>query len=274
MKKIACRYAIIRFMPYRETEEFANVGIVLASPATGYFDFKLLTRRYGHITSFFDELDSHTYSSAIKLFAGELARIKSLTESDQRQSPEELRSLFDALVQPREAIMRFSELRPRLADAPREALEQLFKHYVERDFVTPEYKEYVVLKRVKQLVNSLKLDNPFRAMHLGDEFASAQFPLVQAEAGGVARKVIKPFFLDQDEPSKIINHGGAWVDRVKRLRNRKLLPNDVLFAVDGPSQSAGNRYIAFREICDDLSAFDIAVIRTQEERKIIEFATA
>ena len=58
MKKIACRYAIIQFMPYTETGEFANVGVVLACPETGYFDFKLQTKRYARITAFFNELDA------------------------------------------------------------------------------------------------------------------------------------------------------------------------------------------------------------------------
>ncbi len=46
LNKLACRYAILRFLPYTETGEFANVGVVLACPATGYFGFKLETRRY------------------------------------------------------------------------------------------------------------------------------------------------------------------------------------------------------------------------------------
>ncbi len=31
--KVACNYAIIRFLPYPETEEFVNVGVVLACPS-------------------------------------------------------------------------------------------------------------------------------------------------------------------------------------------------------------------------------------------------
>lgn len=272
MNKLAYRYAIIRFMPYRETEEFANVGVVLTCPEIGYFDYKLQTRRYAHITSFFEELDSSTYSNAIKLFKGELARIKEQITSVQSESPDILRKVFDSLLQPRESIIRFSEGRPRLSEKPDDTLNQLFSFYVDRSFATHEYKETVVLRRVKQLVNSLKLEKPFRAQHIGDEIASAKFPLVQQAGDGQFLKAIKPFFLNQEEPGKIINHGGAWVDKVKRLRNRGLLPDSVLFAVDGPSQSAGNRYVAFQEICEDLRELDVAVIPTNDEQRIIEFA--
>ena len=53
MNKLACRYAILKFLPYTETGEFANVGVVLACPATGFFGFKLETRRYARFTDFF-----------------------------------------------------------------------------------------------------------------------------------------------------------------------------------------------------------------------------
>ncbi|MGM0927683.1 MAG: DUF3037 domain-containing protein [Pseudomonadota bacterium] len=32
MKRIACQYVILRFMPYVETGEFANVGVVMIPP--------------------------------------------------------------------------------------------------------------------------------------------------------------------------------------------------------------------------------------------------
>lgn len=33
--KYACLYSIVGFAPYAETEEFANVGILLSAPASG-----------------------------------------------------------------------------------------------------------------------------------------------------------------------------------------------------------------------------------------------
>jgi hypothetical protein len=35
------QYAVVRFMPFIETREFANVGVVLIAPKTGKFLFKL-----------------------------------------------------------------------------------------------------------------------------------------------------------------------------------------------------------------------------------------
>lgn len=272
MTKFACRYAIIRFVPYRETGEFANVGVVLACPETGYFDYQVETRRYGRITSFFEEIDGNEYISALRLFAGELARVKKQIEQQSVSSFEMLRELFEVVVQPREAIFSFSESRPRLAEDPSELLTHLYEHYAQHSFVTAEYKEKVISRRVRQIVNSLQLDIPFRQETIGDVIASAQFPLVQKSEDGGYLKAIKPFLLDQSEPGKIIHHGGLWVDKMTRLRRRKLLPQDVMFAVAGPDQNSGNRHEAFSEICEDLHRLDIAIAPASDDQQIIRFA--
>ena len=58
MKKFACQYALLRFRPFVETGEFANVGVVLLAPEARFFGFKLLNKqRHGRITHFFHQLD-------------------------------------------------------------------------------------------------------------------------------------------------------------------------------------------------------------------------
>ena len=55
MNKVACQYALLRFRPFVETGEFANVGVVLLAPEARFFGFRLL-KRYGRITQFFHQL--------------------------------------------------------------------------------------------------------------------------------------------------------------------------------------------------------------------------
>lgn len=77
MKGLACQYTIIRFLPYAETGEFANVGVVLACPATGFLDARLLpTRNTRRITGFFDQLDKSIYRDALRYLNDELKRIR------------------------------------------------------------------------------------------------------------------------------------------------------------------------------------------------------
>lgn len=272
INKLACRYSIVRFLPYQETGEFANVGIVLMCPETGYFDFKLQTRRYGRITDFFSELDSKVYQESVKLFKLELERLKAYAH-EQCIDIEQRRKLFSALTHPRQAIIKLTEARPRLSDSPERMLEQLFRYYVEREFSTHEYRDTVVAKKVKALVDSLNLDRPFKAVTLGDEFVSGHFPLVQFADGQTVGKVIKPFALNHTEPSKIIQHGASWIDRVKRLRKKGFVSQNVLFAVEGPTNDADKCQIAFRDICQELRE-EVAVVDSSSKEKIMEFAAA
>lgn len=272
MKKLACHYAIVRFLPYPETGEFANVGVVVSCPANGFFGYKLLKRKYSRVTSFFDEIGADIFRRALSMFDSELARVCDEV-SRQRPSPDDQQSLFKSLIHPREAIIRFSDVGVRLAESPELVVESLFLFYVERNFVTQEYKELKLVNRIRNVVQGLKLNKPFRAKSIGDDFAHASFPLVQMDNSHPS-KVIKPFFLGQDAPNKIISHGGLWVDKIHRLRKRNLLPKATLFAIDGPDDNSGNRFLAYKEICDDLMRLDVEVIRSSQEQRIIEFASS
>ena len=272
MKFHACRYAIVQFVPYTETGEFANVGVVLACPETGFFDFKLQTRRYGRITGFFDELNRGVYLAAVKTMQTELERIQRMVVAlpvDERRA-DMVRHLLGALTHPREAMVRFSTVRPILTASPAKQLTQLFDHYVDRAFATQEYVEQTITKRIQTLLDGLTLPAPFKNERIGDDQIHATFPLVQRVEGQLT-KVIKPFNLTQNEPNRIFDHGAVWLDKVRRLRKRKLLPHEVLFAVAAPPAADRNRYGAYREICVELQNEGVRLALQDQEDKILAF---
>jgi hypothetical protein len=275
MRPVACRYAIVQFVPYTETGEFVNVGVVLACPETGYFDFQLQTRRYGRITGFFHELHRDVYLTAIKTIQMELERIQRLVialPADEK-CKDVIRHLLDALTHPREAIIRFGSVRPVLAANPAAHLTQLFDHYVDRAFATPEYVEHTITKRIQMLLADLVLPAPFRNERIGDDQIYANFPLVQ-RVDGQLTKVIKPLNLTQAEPNRMFEHGALWLDKVKRLRKRKLLPQEVLFAMATPPEADVKRYTAYREICLELEEEGVRWASKNQENQILAFAMA
>jgi hypothetical protein len=274
MKKFACRYAIVRFVPYAETGEFANVGIVLSCPQTGYFGFKLQTKKYARITAFFNELNSQIYRDAVRAIGTELDRIKLLVEGfDPTNRPDTIRQTFTHLVHPREAIIRFGEARAILTDDPEMELNQLFNHYVDHSFADTEYIEQTMVKRLHALLSSLKLEDPFRAARLGDDVVYANFPLVQKRFDQPS-KVIKPFNLSQSEPNSIYAHGDIWIPRIRRLRERGLLPDNTLFTVALPPQADIKRFEASQEIVHGLQKVNVTVIQQSADDRIREFALA
>lgn len=272
MKQFACRYAVVQFTPYSETGEFANVGVVLMCPATKQFGFLLQTRKYKRVTDFFDELPRDVYLRSMQVIKRELERVADMVRAAPESGQVEyLRRVFEDLVHPREAIVRFSQARVVLTDDPDAELKRQFDHYVDRSFATPEYVEQAIEKRIRSLLNTLELKQPFKPEKVGEGDVFVRFPLVQKRGSEVA-KIIKPFNLNQKETMAIYDHGSTWVQRVKLLRRHGLLPDAVLFAVSGPPESDFKRHEAFVEMRRELEAEDVQLVSEAAETRIAEFA--
>ena len=275
MKKFACQYALLRFRPFVETGEFANVGIVMMAPEARFFGFRLL-KRYGRITQFFHQLDRKVYLEGRELFKEELDRftgeLRRLALDGRKTQPDIplARNLFNELVRPREAMLQFAEQRVVLADNPKEKLVQLFDHYIERNFVTKEYQERLLESTIRKLLFRGQMGTQYRQEKIGTPDFTVNFPFVLM-ADGKAQRIIKPLYLAQGDTTKILNHGGQWVDKVRRLRKRNALPKDVLFPVTAP-QTDTKAYDAFTEIRDDLVTIDVQVVPANDEDGILKFA--
>lgn len=277
MRKIACQYAIVRFAPFVETGEFANVGILMMAPKERFFGFKLESRRHGRITRFFEELDRKHFTQALHQVNEELRRVHEVLKGhgfDRRRKVNDVefaRHMFAEVIRPRESIIRFSEPRVVLVDNPKKKLQELFAFYVERNFVTKEYKETILEKGVRKWLVQAQVADRFQRMAVGDDEYQANFPFVEQIEGEPA-KIIKPLNLAQDKPSKIIEHGGFWGFRLKELKRRGKLPEKVLFTVAGPEDVDTRRYHAFNEAVDRLEDADVEVVGATERARIIDFA--
>ncbi|MBI1905341.1 MAG: DUF3037 domain-containing protein [Rhodocyclales bacterium] len=277
MKKFACQYALLRFRPFVETGEFANVGVVLLAPDARFFGFKLL-KRYGRITQFFHQLDGKVYLHGRDLFKEELNRVagelRRLALDGRKTQPDVTLALnlFTELVRPREAMLQFAGQRVILAENPRAKLGELYDYYVERNFVTREYQERLLENTVRRLLHRTNGGMRFLRERVGTEDFGVNFPFVLL-ADGKPQRIIKPLHLAQDDPTRVLNHGGQWVDKVRRLRKRGALPEAVLFPVTAPPPET-SPYAAFREICDDLQAERVVVVAANDEPRILEFAQA
>ncbi|MBV5292500.1 MAG: DUF3037 domain-containing protein [Curvibacter lanceolatus] len=275
MKPVACRYAVVQFMPYSETGEFANVGVVLICPSTKYFGFQLQARRHKRITDFFDELPKEVYQRAVQAIETELQRIAEMVAEAPPGAGQidYLRQVFESLVHPREALVRFGPARMVMTLDPAAELLKQFEHYVDRSFASAEYIEQVMEKRIRALLSALDLPQPFRPARVGNDEVHVRFPLVQ-QRGEQISKIIKPFNLNQKEPMGIYDHGGNWLQRIQRLRRHRLLPQEVLFAVAAPPPDDLKRYAAFAEIRREFQAEEVILVDELAEKQIAEFALA
>lgn len=274
MKKFVCQYAIVRFLPYLETGEFANVGIVFLCPETGYFDFRMLNKAR-RINAFFEELKVNLYRDAKNGFLKELERIQQFVERTTAHgnlTQSLVNNIFADLIRPREVMIRFDAVRPLLTDNPNQKLEELFAFYVERDFVTPVYQEGLIERNVRNVLKAADLISKYKKETLGDKEAyHATFPFVYME-NGVARRVIKPLNLAQDDPAQIFDHGWAWLGKIKKLRDLNLLHDDVLLAVKSPKIEDRPEFDMYNEVVKKLKDEKILVAQANDKVQILEFA--
>lgn len=278
MTLIACHYAIIRFAPFVETGEFANVGVLVYAPKKRFFEFRLLAvQKHRRITHFFEEMKPEVYKEAVRNLRDELKRVRDMAQhgslSDERTLDDHglAYHLFKEVVRPREGLVRFSSPRIVLAERPQEKLEELFKFYVERSFVTKEYEEAAFEKAVRRWLSEAKLVERFQKLSVGDELYSVNFPFVE-EREERPIKAIKPLFLGQDQPRKIIEHGGKWVFRLQELAQRDHMPEKVMFTVGGPGEKSGDRKDAFEHIVEKLRQTGVMVADRRDKDTVMDFA--
>ena len=277
MNRTACQYAIVRFAPFVETGEFANVGILMMAPQARFFGFRLETRRFGRITRFFEELDRKHYREALRRLDAELERVHEMLKAngfDRRRKTVDVdlaQRMFAEIIRPRESTIRFSEARVALAADPAEKLQELFGFYVERNFVTKEYRENLLEKSVRNWLFQAQVGDRFSPNVVGDDAFHLKFPFVElAEEEPV--KIIKPLYLGQPEPRGILEKGAIWAFRVQQLKRRGTLPDRVLFAVAGPERPKKTRQNAFLDSINQLEDTGIEVVGAKERARIIEFA--
>lgn len=280
MTRFACNYAIVRFMPYVETGEFANVGVLLWIPKQKTLLFKLLRRKYGRITQFFEELDKQVYLKAMNDLDVELQRIQGLLSQGAVVTASSNleygfhKGIFEEIIRPRETIVRFSEQRAILSENPAETLTALYDYYVGRNFVTKEYQEGLMEKGIKRLLDQENLGKRYQKRKVQDKVYGVSFPFVE-EQDHKAVRVIKPLFLGQQDSTAIIEHGGHWQLKVEQLQKRQLLHGPILFPVKGPEDAKvdDHRQEAFEEALHGLEGAGIQLIAYEDHRKILDFAS-
>ncbi len=278
MKKTACQYAIVRFAPFIETEEFANIGVVLFCPKTGVFQYRLQLKKHARITHFFEPLKADIFRASMVNLRAELDRIQKFANVDSKYQlrldlgeTEMSQRFFNQLTRSREGTVRFSDTRVVLAISPSETIDELFKFYVDRNFVNAEYGESLLEKEMRGLLNKHQLDKEFAKAELDDGIYRKTFPFVKMENEKVV-KVIKPFFLGQKRPTQIIDHGVTWIQAVKRFQSARKLPREIMFAVKGPKNS-GPRSKAYDEIVNEMSYEGFLVVPTRNTDKILRYAS-
>jgi len=267
--KVGCLYAIVRFVPYAEISEFANVGIVLCVPELHYFNFKLAPAKFKRINNFFEDLNIQLFGAAKENLENDLTRVKHYSLSIK---PEQLAFNFKDIVRSRENIVRFGEVRSALIDiSPDEYIETLYSKFIGRDFITPERHsiEDKMVKTIRESFNCHHLP-VYKRAKITSELIEATFPLVNQEHGN---KVIKPLAFKQESTTQIIEHGERWHSKIKRLINSgNLINTNILLPFEAPKTKNTLLTKAYDEVVFGFNDINVEICDFKDSDSLINFA--
>lgn len=269
--KYACNYAIARFVPFVETGEFANIGVVLFCLQTKFFDFRLM-KRAGKLTTFFDPLESKVYKNAKKDFEKTLVTLRAIFQRELAEGTPQARVLFEELVRPREVLIRFDTPRAILTNDPAQTLDELFNFYVGRDFVTPDYAEKILDRQMSQLLIGANLRDQYKTIDILGGAVKARFPFAHKDPLGKVAKAIKPLHLGHADPAKAYEHGWTWVGKFRQLEKHGALPDKVLIAAQGPQQENREAHEVIEDIRNNLMDLGVKFTNIADTAQIREFA--
>lgn len=261
------QYEIIRFRPFPETGEFANVGILALDPDDGGLQYKLVPKRFRRVTQFFNTLEPNTFAAAMSLLQDELERVAPALRGSSMWTKHTLGSLMN---RDRESVWTFSEPRTvRVEGDTQETIEKLYELYVGRNFVNSDYQERFMVRATRHLLKRRGIEG-YSERVVDDEIVPVKFPLV-SDFGGT--RVIKPISLSQKTTIGVIDHAATWHDRLRLLIKRGRLDNDkILLPISGPSSSDPDIVEAYRTARGELQALDVRVIDQEDEVGLLAFA--
>lgn len=264
--KQACKYNIIRFQPYAETQEFANIGIVLYVPQSHTFTFRLLaTNHHRRITQFFDTLDKTIFQDAIGLVREELKRIQNMVATFARPD-----AIYDELVRPREGIIQYSRHHVRLTENPETTADELFAHYVHHSFAHHVGYEEQMRNSVAQILRTHQIAQRFKERKVGNEWYEVRLPFVSDRQKPT---IIKPIHFRHTQSKALVDHGLQWMTTMQQLfRMKKASPEQTLFTYQAPEHNEGILHEAFEETRTQIKELGIQMLNISEQERIAAFA--
>lgn len=263
--KYPCKYNVIRFQPYIETDEFVNIGVILISVDTNEFFFKILPATHTkRVAAFFDLLDITIFRNSIHILRQELASLKKILEDKKYPTA------YENLVTPTNDIIQYGNIRYIVSENPEFTLDKLFENYVQRTFIHEQGHEEKMQQRIRSWFMNTSLDQKYKERKLGQDYFPVVLPFVSEKE---QPKVIKPIHFMHPSSKKLMDHGLTWLYNMEQLYRHKLaLPEKTLFAYKAPEEEQGLLKDAFEDVKFQIESKGILMIPADEAKPILDFA--
>ena len=264
------QYSIIRFRPFADTGEFANIGVLVLDVAADMMTFELAPKRFGRIHGFFGAEAHAAFGSAIDHLRLELGRYEGFMALIADRSA---KVLFEELTRTRESSILFSPARSILMDASVDYVaKKLFARFVKREH--QENAEQELTKDIRRAFKHFGLKE-YKTFRIDDELVPVTFPLATKDHDF---RAIKPLAFSQKNSLNIFDYGAHWRRRFEYLLNKgKLKEHGVLIAVEPPQDDSESNLVEAYELAQaELKTlpFDVVVgeLGGEVNPAIIDFA--
>lgn len=263
-------YAVIKFRPYTETEEFANIGVVACAPDAGFFAFKL-EKNFTRITSFFKELDSSLPRKAAVYIDDELQRVKKYAATCNSTT---LLMLFNEAVKTKEGLICYGDPKVAMTNDPELKLESAYQHFVNHSFTKERSHTQKLEIRMKQMLSDNNLSTVFTRKEISNGIVKAAIPFVKKYESDY-KAAIKPISLIGMDSNSIIDIGAKWCSKFRWLtQDNTLDPRNILVPIEMPIDDTKELNVATSGTINELRHLNIRVVEASHTDEIMTFATA
>jgi len=136
MNTAVCNYALLRFLPYPETGEFVNVGVVVNCLQPCFLHFVSEKRIPDRAKALFPKQIERKYEAAQAAMQEELDRVAAMVA--KARDAKGCQIAFNEVVRARESVLRFGEPRTITSTDAQNLSEELFRRYVLMETAVPQ----------------------------------------------------------------------------------------------------------------------------------------
>lgn len=269
MQKIACKYVILRFTPYSQTEEFANVGVVLYSKAMNIFQFKVDRVDAGNrVAKFFHIDDKRFYKEALTSYEKELKYMHELVQQNEVSAE----YAFNMLVRPRATLFSYGTARAILTSDVKTSVNDIFNRMVRHSADEQVIARSNLYGTLKSQLDMLQLERPFRLHSFTKDGFVAKYNLTQLGSEDLPFKIIHPIDLtNKTSPNEAWNIIDKNESRLNRMRQLELLPEEVLIPYSLSDDAPSEVFHVWKSVKSELTSFG-KVVSIEDTDSIKEFA--
>ena len=261
-------HGTIELIPYADQGEFVIVGVFAVDPGGRTLHWRLQRpAKTTRLTGFFPELDRRQFRETLRHINEEWTELEAQINQGSGTRTLEFAEmdgglLFQTLTQPRGGNLRY-QARGTVIEADIDGwLDRRFNKLVLREIEATEAPEEKRLTdEVRRQLREWNVVKTWMEAVVGPEAYHARFPFAYRKGPNEpVLRAIKPLHLAGSEPVHILEHGDAWLQKIRRLRHFGEAPEVLIFPLAFPANENSPHYENARLVADDLRREGVEVL--------------